>query len=154
MAPTPCLRCPDHLGRTGGGADTPLDLIAGCENPKPCQSELIVLEHGSYSGDPVTKVLLQPLTGGSSGPGQRGHGGLPRLDRQEQRCCSGTCACSSGPWWQHGGIVKNKAEKGLSGAESHTQLMEASGFQTWGDKCHLVHCHLTPLCPRGGIECP
>ncbi|KFQ12542.1 RNA pseudouridylate synthase domain-containing protein 1, partial [Leptosomus discolor] len=34
-----------------------------CENPKPCQSELIVLEHGSYSGDPVTKVLLQPLTG-------------------------------------------------------------------------------------------
>lgn len=35
----------------------------GCENPKPCQSELTVLEHGSYSGDPVTKVLLQPLTG-------------------------------------------------------------------------------------------
>ncbi|KAJ7422526.1 RNA pseudouridylate synthase domain-containing protein 1 [Willisornis vidua] len=35
----------------------------GCENPKPCQSELIVLEHGLYSGDPVTKVLLQPLTG-------------------------------------------------------------------------------------------
>lgn len=23
-----------------------------------------MLEHGSYSGDPVTKVLLQPLTGG------------------------------------------------------------------------------------------
>ncbi|NXA52494.1 RUSD1 protein, partial [Nothocercus julius] len=38
-------------------------LLPGCENPKPCQSELIVLEHGSYSGDPVTKVLLQPLTG-------------------------------------------------------------------------------------------
>uniref|UniRef100_A0A8D0GIJ1 Pseudouridine synthase RsuA/RluA-like domain-containing protein n=1 Tax=Sphenodon punctatus TaxID=8508 RepID=A0A8D0GIJ1_SPHPU len=35
----------------------------GCENPKPCQSELIVLEHGLYGGDPVTKVLLQPLTG-------------------------------------------------------------------------------------------
>ncbi|XP_005993169.1 RNA pseudouridylate synthase domain-containing protein 1 [Latimeria chalumnae] len=35
----------------------------GCENPKPCQSELIVLEHGSYSGSPVTKVLLKPLTG-------------------------------------------------------------------------------------------
>ncbi|XP_044308549.1 RNA pseudouridylate synthase domain-containing protein 1 isoform X2 [Varanus komodoensis] len=35
----------------------------GCENPKPCQSELTVLEHGLYSGDPVTKVLLQPLTG-------------------------------------------------------------------------------------------
>ncbi|XP_053132153.1 RNA pseudouridylate synthase domain-containing protein 1 [Hemicordylus capensis] len=35
----------------------------GCENPKPCQSELMVLEHGLYSGDPVTKVLLQPLTG-------------------------------------------------------------------------------------------
>lgn len=26
-----------------------------------------MLEHGSYSGDPVTKVLLQPLTGGSCG---------------------------------------------------------------------------------------
>ncbi|KAL8174870.1 UNVERIFIED_CONTAM: RNA pseudouridylate synthase domain-containing protein 1 [Gekko kuhli] len=35
----------------------------GCENPKPCQSELVVLEHGLYSGDPVTKVILQPLTG-------------------------------------------------------------------------------------------
>ncbi|NXP53587.1 RUSD1 protein, partial [Heliornis fulica] len=40
-----------------------IDGTEGCENPKPCQSELIVLEHGSYSGDPVTKVLLQPLTG-------------------------------------------------------------------------------------------
>ncbi|KAJ7306107.1 hypothetical protein JRQ81_010473 [Phrynocephalus forsythii] len=35
----------------------------GCENPKPCQSELTVLERGLYAGDPVTKVLLQPLTG-------------------------------------------------------------------------------------------
>ncbi|KAM6966699.1 RNA pseudouridylate synthase domain-containing protein 1 [Tautogolabrus adspersus] len=35
----------------------------GCENPKPCQTELTVLEHGLYEGDPVTKVLLQPLTG-------------------------------------------------------------------------------------------
>lgn len=35
----------------------------GCENPKPCQTELTVLEHGLYDGDPVTKVLLQPLTG-------------------------------------------------------------------------------------------
>ncbi|KAM9363261.1 RNA pseudouridylate synthase domain-containing protein 1 [Symphorus nematophorus] len=35
----------------------------GCENPKPCQTELMVLEYGSYDGDPVTKVLLQPLTG-------------------------------------------------------------------------------------------
>ncbi|XP_075035377.1 RNA pseudouridylate synthase domain-containing protein 1 [Mixophyes fleayi] len=35
----------------------------GCENAKPCQTDLIVLQHGLYSGDPVTKVLLQPLTG-------------------------------------------------------------------------------------------
>ncbi|XP_051996076.1 RNA pseudouridylate synthase domain-containing protein 1 isoform X1 [Xyrauchen texanus] len=35
----------------------------GCENPKPCQTELTVLEYGTYEGDPVTKVLLQPLTG-------------------------------------------------------------------------------------------
>ncbi|XP_056144302.1 RNA pseudouridylate synthase domain-containing protein 1 isoform X2 [Lampris incognitus] len=35
----------------------------GCENPKPCQTELTVLEYGTYDGDPVTKVLLQPLTG-------------------------------------------------------------------------------------------
>ncbi|NXJ97157.1 RUSD1 protein, partial [Corythaixoides concolor] len=34
----------------------------GCENPKPCQSELIVLEHGSYSGDPVTKGECHPRT--------------------------------------------------------------------------------------------
>ncbi|KAL0992533.1 hypothetical protein UPYG_G00094590 [Umbra pygmaea] len=35
----------------------------GCENPKPCQTQLTVLEYGSYDGDPATKVLLQPLTG-------------------------------------------------------------------------------------------
>ncbi|XP_068193341.1 RNA pseudouridylate synthase domain-containing protein 1 [Antennarius striatus] len=35
----------------------------GCENPKLSKTELTVLEHGLYDGDPVTKVLLQPLTG-------------------------------------------------------------------------------------------
>ncbi|XP_069503372.1 RNA pseudouridylate synthase domain-containing protein 1 [Ambystoma mexicanum] len=35
----------------------------GCENAKPCQTELIVLEHGMYRGEPVTKVILQPHTG-------------------------------------------------------------------------------------------
>ncbi|KAM4632345.1 RNA pseudouridylate synthase domain-containing protein 1 isoform 1-T2 [Discoglossus pictus] len=35
----------------------------GCENAKPCQTDLIVLQHGLYKGDQVTKVLLQPLTG-------------------------------------------------------------------------------------------
>ncbi|XP_056391386.1 RNA pseudouridylate synthase domain-containing protein 1 [Hyla sarda] len=35
----------------------------GCENPKPCQTDLLVLQYGLYKGDPVTKVLLQPLTG-------------------------------------------------------------------------------------------
>lgn len=36
---------------------------SGCENPKPCQTELTVLQYGVYDGDAVTKVLLQPLTG-------------------------------------------------------------------------------------------
>ncbi|TSK87471.1 RNA pseudouridylate synthase domain-containing protein 1 [Bagarius yarrelli] len=35
----------------------------GCENPKPSQTFLTVLEYGSYDGEPATKVLLQPLTG-------------------------------------------------------------------------------------------
>lgn len=35
----------------------------GCENPKPCQTELTVLEYGLYDGAPATKVLLKPLTG-------------------------------------------------------------------------------------------
>ncbi|CAH2307383.1 RNA pseudouridylate synthase domain-containing 1 [Pelobates cultripes] len=35
----------------------------GCDNAKPCQTDLTVLQHGLYKGDPVTKVLLQPLTG-------------------------------------------------------------------------------------------
>ncbi|XP_073492537.1 RNA pseudouridylate synthase domain-containing protein 1 [Aquarana catesbeiana] len=35
----------------------------GCENEKPCQTYLTVLQHGLYKGEPVTKVLLQPLTG-------------------------------------------------------------------------------------------
>nr|XP_048292084.1 RNA pseudouridylate synthase domain-containing protein 1 [Myodes glareolus] len=35
----------------------------GCENPKPSLTELLVLEHGLYAGDPVSKVLLKPLTG-------------------------------------------------------------------------------------------
>uniref|UniRef100_A0A3Q3WGR7 Pseudouridine synthase RsuA/RluA-like domain-containing protein n=1 Tax=Mola mola TaxID=94237 RepID=A0A3Q3WGR7_MOLML len=35
----------------------------GCKNPKPCQTELTVLEYGLYDEEPATKVLLQPLTG-------------------------------------------------------------------------------------------
>ncbi|XP_076852862.1 RNA pseudouridylate synthase domain-containing protein 1 [Brachyhypopomus gauderio] len=35
----------------------------GCDNPKPSQTVLTVLEYGSYDGDPVTKVLLEPRTG-------------------------------------------------------------------------------------------
>ncbi|CAL8305894.1 unnamed protein product [Merluccius merluccius] len=35
----------------------------GCENPKACQTELSVLEYGTYNGEPATKVLLEPLTG-------------------------------------------------------------------------------------------
>ncbi|XP_060748911.1 RNA pseudouridylate synthase domain-containing protein 1 [Tachysurus vachellii] len=35
----------------------------GCESPKMSQTLLSVLEYGSYDGEPVTKVLLQPLTG-------------------------------------------------------------------------------------------
>ncbi|CAF89720.1 unnamed protein product, partial [Tetraodon nigroviridis] len=34
-----------------------------CEKPKTCRSELAVLEYGLYDGEPVTKALLQPLTG-------------------------------------------------------------------------------------------
>ena len=37
--------------------------VSDCENPKPSQTELKVLEYGTYDGEPVTKVLLQPLTG-------------------------------------------------------------------------------------------
>lgn len=44
----------------------PLFHLPGCENPKPCQTNLTVLEYGLYDGDPVTKVLLQPLTGKDS----------------------------------------------------------------------------------------
>ncbi|KAG5279428.1 hypothetical protein AALO_G00077680 [Alosa alosa] len=40
-----------------------IDGTEGCENPKPSQTELKVLEYGTYDGEPVTKVLLQPLTG-------------------------------------------------------------------------------------------
>lgn len=42
----------------------------GCENPKPSLTELVVLEYGLYAGDPVSKVLLQPLTGMSRSRGQ------------------------------------------------------------------------------------
>ncbi|KAF5906825.1 RNA pseudouridylate synthase domain-containing protein 1, partial [Clarias magur] len=34
----------------------------GCENAKPSRTLLTVLEYGSYDGEPVSKVLLQPLT--------------------------------------------------------------------------------------------
>ncbi|XP_062387327.1 RNA pseudouridylate synthase domain-containing protein 1 [Sardina pilchardus] len=40
-----------------------IDGTEGCENPKPSQTELTVLEYGTYDGEPATKVLLQPLTG-------------------------------------------------------------------------------------------
>ncbi|XP_049760048.1 RNA pseudouridylate synthase domain-containing protein 1 isoform X3 [Elephas maximus indicus] len=53
------------IGRssTEGRAHTMcIEGTPGCENPKPSLTELVVLEHGLYSGDPVSKVLLQPLT--------------------------------------------------------------------------------------------
>uniref|UniRef100_A0A8C0NC74 Pseudouridine synthase RsuA/RluA-like domain-containing protein n=1 Tax=Canis lupus familiaris TaxID=9615 RepID=A0A8C0NC74_CANLF len=54
------------IGRnsTEGRAHTMcIEGTEGCENPKPSLTELVVLEHGLYAGDPVSKVLLQPLTG-------------------------------------------------------------------------------------------
>ncbi|XP_026341304.1 RNA pseudouridylate synthase domain-containing protein 1 isoform X4 [Ursus americanus] len=53
------------IGRnsTEGRAHTMcIEGTQGCENPKPSLTELVVLEHGLYAGDPVSKVLLQPLT--------------------------------------------------------------------------------------------
>ncbi|KAM9210893.1 RNA pseudouridylate synthase domain-containing protein 1 isoform 1-T1 [Dugong dugon] len=54
------------IGRssTEGRAHTMcIEGTPGCENPKPSYTELVVLELGLYAGDPVSKVLLQPLTG-------------------------------------------------------------------------------------------
>ncbi|XP_034877748.1 RNA pseudouridylate synthase domain-containing protein 1 isoform X3 [Mirounga angustirostris] len=54
------------IGRnsTEGRAHTMcIEGTQGCENPKPSLTELVVLEYGLYAGDPVSKVLLQPLTG-------------------------------------------------------------------------------------------
>lgn len=54
------------IGRnsTEGRAHTMcIEGTQGCENPKPSLTELVVLELGLYAGDPVSKVLLQPLTG-------------------------------------------------------------------------------------------
>ncbi|XP_064218927.1 RNA pseudouridylate synthase domain-containing protein 1 isoform X3 [Aotus nancymaae] len=54
------------IGRnsTEGRAHTMcIEGTQGCENPKPSLTELVVLEHGLYAGDPVSKVLLKPLTG-------------------------------------------------------------------------------------------
>ncbi|XP_011746765.2 RNA pseudouridylate synthase domain-containing protein 1 isoform X1 [Macaca nemestrina] len=54
------------IGRNGteGRAHTMcIEGTQGCENPKPSLTELVVLEHGLYAGDPVSKVLLKPLTG-------------------------------------------------------------------------------------------
>ncbi|XP_073884559.1 RNA pseudouridylate synthase domain-containing protein 1 isoform X2 [Macaca fascicularis] len=53
------------IGRNGteGRAHTMcIEGTQGCENPKPSLTELVVLEHGLYAGDPVSKVLLKPLT--------------------------------------------------------------------------------------------
>lgn len=54
--------CPTAQGWPGQPSQ-PAFLPPGCENPKPSLTELVVLEHGLYAGDPVSKVLLQPLTG-------------------------------------------------------------------------------------------
>lgn len=70
------------IGRnsTEGRAHTMcIEGTQGCENPKPSLTELVVLEHGLYAGDPVSKVLLQPLTGvfRSGGPGSCPGASLP-----------------------------------------------------------------------------
>ncbi|XP_076998399.1 RNA pseudouridylate synthase domain-containing protein 1 isoform X2 [Tamandua tetradactyla] len=54
------------IGQSGAEGRTHTMCIEGtpgCVNPKPSITELVVLEHGLYAGDPVSKVLLQPLTG-------------------------------------------------------------------------------------------
>ncbi|XP_032826098.2 RNA pseudouridylate synthase domain-containing protein 1 [Petromyzon marinus] len=40
-----------------------VEATPGCDNPKPCLTELTVLQTGRYGDDPATKVLLQPVTG-------------------------------------------------------------------------------------------
>ncbi|XP_028842044.1 RNA pseudouridylate synthase domain-containing protein 1 [Denticeps clupeoides] len=54
------------IGKNTTEGKTHMMCIEGteaCENPKPSQTVLRVLEYGTYEGEPVTKVLLQPLTG-------------------------------------------------------------------------------------------
>ncbi|KAJ3601226.1 hypothetical protein NHX12_032199 [Muraenolepis orangiensis] len=54
------------IGKTSTEGKTHMMCIEGtegCENPKACQTELRVLEYGTYDGEPATKVLLEPLTG-------------------------------------------------------------------------------------------
>lgn len=80
-----------------------------------------MLEHGSYSGDPVTKVLLQPLTGGWWGRGSAGGAEVGNGGEWNLRLLPWDVAAA---WW----VEKNKAQKGLSRAKSHTQLTEDSGF--------------------------
>lgn len=52
-----------NAGFPVGFALTPYASVLACENPKPSQTKLRVLEYGAYDGEPATKVLLQPLTG-------------------------------------------------------------------------------------------
>ncbi|XP_069875798.1 RNA pseudouridylate synthase domain-containing protein 1 isoform X3 [Dipodomys merriami] len=62
-----CIEGTQGMQAGAGAACTPAaetaPAQAGCENPKPSLTELVVLEHGLYAGDPVSKVLLKPLTG-------------------------------------------------------------------------------------------
>ncbi|XP_020775565.1 RNA pseudouridylate synthase domain-containing protein 1 [Boleophthalmus pectinirostris] len=54
------------IGKNSSEGKTHMMCIGGtegCENPKPCQTELTVLQYGLYDGEPATKVLLKPLTG-------------------------------------------------------------------------------------------
>jgi hypothetical protein len=34
-----------------------------CKDPKPAQTEMLLLQHGLYAEEPVSKVLLIPHTG-------------------------------------------------------------------------------------------
>lgn len=87
------------MGTAPSGAQslTPVRCTLGCENPKPSLTELALLEHGSYAGDPVSKVLLKPLTG-TCWAGQKGT--QDRLHLQAPLgCCEppGACPCLSPP---------------------------------------------------------
>lgn len=127
----------------------------GCENPKPCQTELTVLEYGAYDGDPVTKVLLQPLTGTVSSTVHKNIDvvKLKKSLKYQKPCRTDAPAPSALQchWSPHSGrLYLQSTHRQRSVSHDAARLLPPHSSREWTHPCHSPRSLYTQPRPQMG----